>query len=122
MSCLAVAAAAVAALAACQGSPSSSPTNSPPAPLAAADAKLFAGDYEAAESAYQDLIKQGAKDAGAHYALLLDYEARYRDAVTQAQAAATARAASTAVSQPVVTAANGDSTHVAAASCATSTR
>ncbi|HEX6547583.1 MAG TPA: CAP domain-containing protein [Candidatus Dormibacteraeota bacterium] len=83
----AVAAVCAAALVACQGTGTPSPSSSPANPLAAADAKLLSGDYEGAEAAYQDLAKQGVPDTTAHYALLLDYEGRYREAVVQATAA-----------------------------------
>ena len=65
----------------------SSPTAAPSAtsPLAAADAKLYAGDYDGAESAYKSLIAREAPGAAAHYATLLDYEGRFREAVTEAR-------------------------------------
>jgi hypothetical protein len=79
-------------LSACQ-TPS---TGRPPAaqtaadPLIAADARLFAGDYDGAESAYLKLIAAENPAARAHYVLLLDYEARFGEAVVQARAAAAA--------------------------------
>jgi predicted Zn-dependent protease len=87
-----LAAAAVIALAACQapgtGTPTPGPSTSPSAArqLAAADARLFSGDYEGAEQDYQALAKAGVRGATSHYATLLDYEARFREAIAQASA------------------------------------
>ena len=66
----------------------SSPQASPAAStrLAAADSALFKGDYDAAESAYLQLIKEQAPGAASHYSTLLAYEARLPEAVTEAQA------------------------------------
>ena len=85
-------AAAIAAVlvAACQAGGSAHPTASasPASPaLAAADAKLFTGDYEGAEQDYQALAKAGTPGAASHYATLLDYESRFREAIAQASAA-----------------------------------
>jgi tetratricopeptide (TPR) repeat protein len=99
MRSLAVAAALAAALAACQGTSGPEPNPSAGQPLVAADKKLFSGDYEGAETAYQQLLKQGVPDAGAHYALLLDYEGRYREAVVQAGAAVAAHSDSAALAR-----------------------
>ena len=85
----ALAAAAALLLVACQATgsvkptPSASPTSSG---LAAADAKLFSGDYEGAEQDYQALVKAGTPGAASHYATLLDYESRFREAIAQASA------------------------------------
>ena len=68
------------------GKPSAAAT--PGDPLAAADARLFAGDYDGAEAAYLKLAENPV--AQAHYVLLLDYESRFGEAVTQARAAAAA--------------------------------
>jgi tetratricopeptide (TPR) repeat protein len=54
--------------------------------LAAADTKLFQGDYDGAETDYQALIKAGVPGAESHYALLLSYEGRMREAIPHAQA------------------------------------
>jgi hypothetical protein len=79
-------------LSACQaptvGKPAAAPT--PADPLAAADARLFAGDYDGAEAAYLKLIAAENPAAQAHYVLLLDYESRFGEAVVQARAAAVA--------------------------------
>jgi tetratricopeptide (TPR) repeat protein len=79
-------------LSACQapaaGKPAVAPT--PADPLAAADARLFAGDYDGAEAAYLKLIAAENPVAQAHYVLLLDYESRFGEAVAQARAAAAA--------------------------------
>ena len=79
-------------LAACQASLPWSQQAAPTAtgantPLAAADARLYAGDYDGAESAYRSLIDRNVAGATAHYATLLDYEGRFRDAVTTARQA-----------------------------------
>jgi predicted Zn-dependent protease len=78
-----------------------SPTTTPGAgsPLAAADAKLYAGDYDGAESAYKSLMARDVSGAGAHYATLLDYEGRFRDAVTEAQQAVQRQAGSDALAR-----------------------
>lgn len=79
-------------LAACQGgapSPSPGPSGAPAA-LQAADQKLFKGDYDGAEADYRDLLKSGTPGAGAHLALLLGYESRFREAVAEAESAAAA--------------------------------
>jgi hypothetical protein len=81
------------AVAACQvslpGSQSQPPTVAPVggSPLAAADAKLYSGSYDGAETSYKSLIGMDVAGASAHYATLLDYEGRYRDAVAEAQQA-----------------------------------
>jgi uncharacterized protein YkwD len=64
---------------------SPSPSPSPATGLAAADSRFFSGDYQGAEDAYQQAIQEGTPDAHAHYALLLTYEARFREAVAEAQ-------------------------------------
>src|SRR5437660_9868841 len=81
------------AVAACQvslpGSQPPPPTVAPVSgsPLAAADAKVYSGNYDEAETAYKSLISMDVAGATAHYATLLDYEGRYRDAVAEAQRA-----------------------------------
>ena len=77
-------------LAACQpaapaGTPSTSTSGS--MPVAAADARLYAGDYDGAERAYQKLAAAGDAVAEAHYALLLDYEDRFGEAIAAARRA-----------------------------------
>src|SRR5205823_6509690 len=82
------------AIAACQApalgrqSSRSNPTPSPSAAarLAAADARLFAGDYDGAEAMYVALVRDEAPGAAAHYSTLLAYEARLPEAVAQARA------------------------------------
>jgi hypothetical protein len=66
----------------------SSPSSPASGALAAADAKLYSGDYVGAESAYRKLADNGDAVAMAHYALLLDYENRFTDAIALATAAA----------------------------------
>jgi uncharacterized protein YkwD len=46
---------------------------------------VFTGEYDEAETAYLALIKAGVKGAASHYSLLLNYEARYQEAVAQAE-------------------------------------
>jgi len=74
--------------AACQTAGSARPSAAVASPLAAADARLHAGDYDGAEAAYLKLIENPA--AQAHYALLLDYENRFGEAVAEARSAAAA--------------------------------
>lgn len=69
-----------------------SASNSPASRLAAADRKLYAGDYDGAEKDYQALVKENAIGAAAHYSTLLVYETRLREGVAQAQAAVRAQA------------------------------
>ena len=75
------------------------PSATPSDPLAAADARLYAGDYDGAETAYKKLIAAETPDAQAHYALLLDYESRFGEAVTQARAAVAAHPDSISLAQ-----------------------
>jgi tetratricopeptide (TPR) repeat protein len=87
-------------IAACQGpafgrqSAGTSPTASPSTAgrLAAADAHLFAGDYDGAEAGYQALVKQGVPGAAAHYSTLLAYQTRLPEAVAQARAGVSLKA------------------------------
>ena len=60
--------------------------------VAAADAKLYTGDYEGAESAYRSLVKGNVPAAAAHLSTLLLYEARFQEALTLAQSAVSASA------------------------------
>ena len=62
------------------------PTPSPQSALDKADARFFGGDYQGAEQAYQQAIKDQVRDAHARYSLLLTYEARFREALVEAQA------------------------------------
>src|SRR5947208_635929 len=70
--------------------PTASPTAA--ARLAAADARLFAGDYDGAEARYRVLIDEQAPGAAAHYSTLLAYEARLPQAVAKARAGVSLRA------------------------------
>jgi hypothetical protein len=54
--------------------------------LQAADGQLYRGSYDAAETAYRGLVAEGVPGAASHLATLLDYEGRFEEAVTQAQA------------------------------------
>ena len=84
--------------AACQ--PSSGPSAAVPStPMAAADAKLFAGHYDAAEAAYRALANGGDSAAHAHLAVLLDYENRFGEAVSEARAATRTRADSASLAR-----------------------
>src|SRR5207302_9992193 len=65
----------------------SSPSASSSSGLPAADGKLYSGDYDGAEAAYLKLAGDGDATAMAHYALLLDYENRFPDAIALASAA-----------------------------------
>jgi Cysteine-rich secretory protein family len=60
--------------------------------VVAADAKLFAGDYDGAEAAYRSLAESGVAGAAAHLSTLLAYENRFSEAITQAQAAVALKA------------------------------
>lgn len=99
--------AAVLVLAACQvpsvrpqaRQPAASPSPAVPNRVVAADSKLYAGDYDGAEAAYQALIKQSVPGAAAHYSTLLAYETRVREAVAQAQAGVAVRADSDALAR-----------------------
>jgi hypothetical protein len=74
------------------GSPPASAASSG---LAAADAKLYSGNYDGAEAAYLKLAAGGDATAMAHHALLLDYENRFPEAVAQARAALQVKPSST---------------------------
>lgn len=70
-----------------QPSPSASAPASAGGPrLAAADARLFRGDYDGAEAAYRSLIAAEEPGASAHLSTLLAYEGRFDEAVAEAQA------------------------------------
>ena len=84
--------------AACQ--PPSGPSAAVPStPMAAADARLFAGHYDAAEAAYRALANGGDSAAHAHLAVLLDYENRFGEAVSEARAATRTRADSASLAR-----------------------
>lgn len=85
---------------ACQPSVGSPTPKAAADPLAAADAKLYAGDYDGAERAYRELdANLSSSAAKAHLAILLDYENRFAEAVTLANQAATAQADSVTLSR-----------------------
>jgi predicted Zn-dependent protease len=54
--------------------------------VAAADAKLYAGDYDGAETDYRGLAASSVPGAAAHLSTLLVYENRFQEAIAQAQA------------------------------------
>ena len=86
-----LAALAAAALGACQApGATAQPTPSPSAAvdkqLAAADQRFWSGDYDGAESLYQELVKSEITGAASHYAVFLAYESRFPEAVTSAEA------------------------------------
>jgi tetratricopeptide (TPR) repeat protein len=91
---------ALLALAGCQSpilvpkakQPSPSASAAPNNRLAAADRKLYAGDYDGAENDYRALVKEEVPGAASHYSTLLAYESRLPEAVAQAQAGVGARA------------------------------
>jgi tetratricopeptide (TPR) repeat protein len=91
---------ALLALAGCQSpilgpkakQPSPSASAAPTNRLAAADRKLYAGDYDGAENDYRALVKEEVPGAASHYSTLLAYESRLPEAVAQAQAGVGARA------------------------------
>jgi tetratricopeptide (TPR) repeat protein len=60
--------------------------------LVAADAKLFTGDYDVAESAYRSLVKGNVPQAASHLSTLLTYEGRFPEALTLAQGAVSSSA------------------------------
>ncbi len=75
---------------ACQSS-AAQPAPRPSAPAAAvqaADDRFYRGDYDGAESDYRALARSGAPGALSHLALLLAYESRFAESVSQAEAAA----------------------------------
>jgi hypothetical protein len=79
----------------CQAAPAGA-RPSPPASaqdrrLLAADAELYRGHYDAAEAAYRGLAAHSVPGAASHLATLLDYEGRFEEAVTQAQAGVAVR-------------------------------
>jgi tetratricopeptide (TPR) repeat protein len=77
------------AFAACSPLPSNNASPGPSDPVAKADAKLFAGDYDGAEAAYDRLLQNDhSPRARAHHAVLLDYLDRFGDAADEARAAA----------------------------------
>lgn len=85
------------AIAGCQINPASSqpsPSGTHPQDrrVAAADARMFAGDYDGAEAVYRSLARENVPGAAAHLSTLLAYENRFQEAVTQAQAAVSASA------------------------------
>ncbi len=55
--------------------------------VAAADGKLYAGDYDGAETAYRALAKGNLTGAASHLSTLLAYEGRFQEAIAQAQTA-----------------------------------
>ena len=82
-------------VAGCQVSSAKSPPSPGPAPaldrrVAAADVKLFAGDYDGAEAAYRSLAKSNVPGAASHLSTLLAYETRFEEATGQAEAAVSA--------------------------------
>ena len=82
------------ALVACQAPlPRASSTPTPSASssgadrrVAAADARLFAGDYDGAEASYRSLASASVPGAASHLSTLLAYENRFAEAVVQARA------------------------------------
>ena len=87
------------ALVACQApstraTPSSTPSSSSALDkrVAAADAKLYGGDYDGAGADYRALAASSVPGAAAHLSTLLAYESRFQEALAQAQAGVELRA------------------------------
>jgi hypothetical protein len=81
--------AALLAVSACQlplQGQGSTPSATADSRVLAADAKVFAGDYDGAEAAYRALAKSSVRGAMAHLSTLLAYESRFQEAVAAAQA------------------------------------
>jgi uncharacterized protein YkwD len=62
------------------------PSSSEDRRLQAADAKLYSGDYDGAETAYLALTRDRVEGAASHLSTLYAYEERFSEAVAQAQA------------------------------------
>jgi len=60
--------------------------------VAAADTRLYAGDYDGAEADYRSLVAGGVPGAAAHLSTLLAYENRFQEAVDTARAGVELRA------------------------------
>ncbi|HEX6348300.1 MAG TPA: CAP domain-containing protein [Candidatus Dormibacteraeota bacterium] len=92
------------ALAACQA-PGAGPQPAPSASaagndqLARADQRFWSGDYDGAESLYQELAKSRVAGAASRYAVFLAYQSRFAEAVTQAQAGVRQKADSGALAR-----------------------
>jgi len=67
--------------------------------LAAADQKFWTGDYDGAESAYQELARSEVQGAASHYAVFLAYQSRFPEAVAQAKAGVQEKADSAALAR-----------------------
>jgi tetratricopeptide (TPR) repeat protein len=82
--------------AACQPSSAKSEPSAGPQALdrrvGVADAKLFTGDYDGAESAYRSLVKGNVSQAASHLSTLLTYEGRFGEALQLAQGAVSSSA------------------------------
>src|SRR5690242_3660680 len=84
----------VLALVACQSPlPRSSATPTPTSSsnsvdrrVGAADAKLFAGNYDGAEADYRSLATANVPGAASHLSTLLAYENRFEEAIAEAKA------------------------------------
>lgn len=72
--------------------PSPTPSSGGDRRVLAADARLFAGDYEGAEADYRSLAGSNVPGAAAHLSTLLAYESRFSEAIAQAQAAVALKA------------------------------
>ena len=86
----------VAVISACQAPvtrarPTPTPSTNGDRRVLAADAKLFAGDYDGAESAYRSLVESKVPGASSHLSTLLAYENRFSEAITAAQAGVAVR-------------------------------
>lgn len=59
--------------------------------VAAADAELYAGNYDGAEADYRSLATANVPGAASHLSTLLAYENRFEEAITEAQAGVAVR-------------------------------
>ncbi|HEY7200045.1 MAG TPA: hypothetical protein VIC57_07535 [Candidatus Dormibacteraeota bacterium] len=66
--------------------PTPTPSTAGDRRVLAADARLFAGDYDGAEAAYRSLAEAKVPGAASHLSTLLAYENRFSEAIVQAQA------------------------------------
>ena len=73
-----------------KSTPSSGPGRALDRRVAAADTRLYGGDYDGAEAAYRSLANANVPGAASHLSTLLAYETRFKEAVAQAEAAVSA--------------------------------
>ena len=78
-------------LAACQAPAAKSQPKTANQRVQAADARLYAGDYDGAEASYRALAGDGVAGAASHLSTLLAYESRFEESVATARAGVQAR-------------------------------